>query len=347
MGRYTEVKRIPLLVLRARAREERFGRPVPLVLLGGFLGREGEHPLQVVRETGDDDVFLAGWRGHADLPAGLNAADLLVPPSVREQFGQVLVESMAAACRRSPWMRTDREIVEDGETGWPAPPDDEDALVEALVEAVADDDERARRAEEAYEDARAKYSWPALAERVARVYDDVINSAGRLPILAAVTSVPYRIRRSDRARHARILVGGDGVEVVVPRRFPMREVEPFVEEKRPWIERTLRRLAESELPRRVSRTAASFPIWGSGCRCVCGSSAAASGRTWPGAGRGRRRGPDAAGLRDAVERWYAARRGSRSPRAWTPPPPGWARAAHRSRSAASERAGPAARRPAR
>jgi len=62
--------------------------------------------------------------------------------------------------------------------------------------------------------------------------------------------VPYRIRRSDRARHARILVGGDGVEVVVPRRFPMREVEPFVEEKRPWIERTLRRMRESdaELP---------------------------------------------------------------------------------------------------
>jgi predicted metal-dependent hydrolase len=61
-----------------------------------------------------------------------------------------------------------------------------------------------------------------------------------------VTSVPYRIRRSERARHARILVGGDGVEVVVPRRFPMRDVEPFVEEKRAWIERTLRRMSESE-----------------------------------------------------------------------------------------------------
>src|SRR5262245_53730505 len=59
-------------------------------------------------------------------------------------------------------------------------------------------------------------------------------------------SMPYRIRRSDRARHARILVDGDGVEVVVPRRFPLREVEPFVEEKRAWIERTLRRLQETE-----------------------------------------------------------------------------------------------------
>jgi predicted metal-dependent hydrolase len=61
-----------------------------------------------------------------------------------------------------------------------------------------------------------------------------------------VAAIPYTIRRSDRARHARILVGGDGVEVVVPRRFPLREVEPFVEEKTPWIERTLRRMRESD-----------------------------------------------------------------------------------------------------
>jgi predicted metal-dependent hydrolase len=61
-----------------------------------------------------------------------------------------------------------------------------------------------------------------------------------------MSTVPYRIRRSDRARHARILVGADGVEVVVPRRFPLRKVEPFVQEKSPWIERTLRRMRESE-----------------------------------------------------------------------------------------------------
>ncbi len=56
-----------------------------------------------------------------------------------------------------------------------------------------------------------------------------------------MTTIPYRIRRSERARHARITVEPDKVEVVVPRRFPMRDVGPFVEEKRPWIERTLRR----------------------------------------------------------------------------------------------------------
>ena len=177
VGRYTEVKRIPLLI-RAHARaRERFGRRAPLVLLGGFPGEwEGEHPLEVMRQTGDEDVFLAGWRGHDDLPAGFNAADVLVLPSVREQFGQVLVEAMACGV---PPIAVDAhgpaEIVRDGETGWLVPPDDEDALMKALVEAAANDEERSRRGDAAYEDARSRYSWPALAERVAGVYDEVIS----------------------------------------------------------------------------------------------------------------------------------------------------------------------------
>jgi len=61
-----------------------------------------------------------------------------------------------------------------------------------------------------------------------------------------MSAIPYTIRRSPRARHARILVAPEGIEVVVPRRFPLREVEPFVAEKRRWIERTLRRMRESE-----------------------------------------------------------------------------------------------------
>ncbi len=175
VGRYTEVKRIPLLIrAHARAREQ-FARRSPLVLLGGFPGEwEGEHPLAVVRETGDPDVFLAGWRSHDDLPDGLNAADLMVLPSVREQFGAVLVEAMACGL---PVIAVDAhgpaEIVEDGETGWLVAPDDEDAMVRALVEAVNGDAERERRGAAAYTTARLRYSWPALAHGLAHVFEDV------------------------------------------------------------------------------------------------------------------------------------------------------------------------------
>jgi glycosyltransferase involved in cell wall biosynthesis len=184
VGRYTEVKRIPLLI-RAYARaKDRFERPAPLVLLGGYPGEwEGEHPLDVIRETGVDDVFLAGWRGHKDLASGLNAADLVVLPSVHEQFGKVLVEGMACGL---PVIAVNvhgpSTIVDHGKTGLLIPPDDEDAMVDALVEAVNDDAGRARMGENAYAHARANYSWPAIAERVAAVYEETSGAVHTVPV---------------------------------------------------------------------------------------------------------------------------------------------------------------------
>jgi len=125
-----------------------------------------------------------------------------------------------------------------------------------------------------------------------------------------VTSIPYRIRRSERARRARILVDGDGVEVVVPRRFPLRDVEPFVEEKRAWIERTLLRMRQTvvELPPARLVDGGEVPYLGERLRlAVCIE-------------RGRvrehvaRRGdelhmalPPDTRVRDALERWYRRR----------------------------------------
>jgi glycosyltransferase involved in cell wall biosynthesis len=178
VGRYTGVKRIPLLI-RAYARaRERFPVRAPLVLVGGYPGEwEGEHPLEVVRETGVDDVFLAGWHGHDDLPLALNAADVVVLPSVHEQFGQVLVEGMACGL---PVIAVNNHgpatIVDHEETGLLVPPDDEDAMVEALVRIVSDDDERRRLGENAYKVSRSRYSWPALAERVAHVYAELADA---------------------------------------------------------------------------------------------------------------------------------------------------------------------------
>ena len=175
VGRYTEVKRIPLLI-RAYARaRQRFEMRAPLVLLGGYPGEwEGTHPLDVIEEEGVEDVFLAGWRGHKDLPRGLNASDVIVLPSVREQFGQVLVEGMACGL---PVIAKDAygpaEIVDHGETGWLVPPDDEEALADALVDAVNDPGKRARKGEAAYIESRARYAWPALAAGVAEVYGQV------------------------------------------------------------------------------------------------------------------------------------------------------------------------------
>jgi len=82
--------------------------------------------------------------------------------------------------------------------------------------------------------------------------------------LQSPINIPYRIRRSDRARHARIVVDESGVEVVVPRRMALRHVEPFVAEKQRWIERTLQRYesVRAEAPRVVLADGGSVPYLG-------------------------------------------------------------------------------------
>jgi glycosyltransferase involved in cell wall biosynthesis len=175
VGRFTEVKRVPLLIEAYAAAVPGFHRRAPLVIVGGFPGEhEGEHPEVAIRRTGVGDVHLAGWHGHAELPTLLAAADVLVLPSVNEQFGQVIVEAMACGL---PAIAVDRggpaEIVEHGETGWLVEPDDAIGLENALVEAVNRPAERRRRGANAARTAHERYAWPELAERVAALYRDV------------------------------------------------------------------------------------------------------------------------------------------------------------------------------
>ena len=126
VGRFTEVKRIPLLIEAYERARPGFINRAPLVLVGGFPGEwEGEHPLEAIRRVGAQDVYLAGWHEHHELPDILAATDVIVLPSVREQFGQVLVEGMACGL---PAIAVDAhgpaDIVSHGETGWLVEPDD-------------------------------------------------------------------------------------------------------------------------------------------------------------------------------------------------------------------------------
>jgi glycosyltransferase involved in cell wall biosynthesis len=189
VGRFTAVKRLPLLI-RAYARaRSRFAAPAPLVIVGGHPGEwEGEHPLEVVDDLAVPHVFLAGWHEHAALPEFFAASDVYALPSVGEQFGLAIVEAMACGL---PPVAVDRfgpaEIVQDGETGWLVPPDDERALADALVEAVNRPQERTRRAERAHAAAHVRWSWSTSAAALADLLEDAVRSA---PPRAAAAPVP-------------------------------------------------------------------------------------------------------------------------------------------------------------
>jgi len=171
VGRFTEVKRLTLLLEAFAEARTRTAAPASLVLVGGHPGEwEGEHPAETIDRLGLEGVLLAGWHDQSELPELLAAADLLVLPSARESFGQVIVEAMAcgvpsvAAASMGP-----ARIIEDGATGSLVDVDDRAALTEALVDAVNRPSERTRRARLGEQAALERFTWPALARRLAGV----------------------------------------------------------------------------------------------------------------------------------------------------------------------------------
>jgi glycosyltransferase involved in cell wall biosynthesis len=181
VGRFTEVKRLTMLLDAFAEARPRIAAPASLVLVGGHPGEwEGEHPAETIDRLGLSDVLLAGWHDQSELPELLAAADLLVLPSARESFGQVIVEAMAcgvpavAAASLGP-----AQIIESGATGWLFDVDDRAALTDALADAVNRPSERARRARLGEQAALARFTWPAIARRLAGILDRATHSARR------------------------------------------------------------------------------------------------------------------------------------------------------------------------
>ncbi len=188
VGRFTEIKRLPLLIEAFAQARTRFAGPAALVLVGGHPGEwEGEHPIETIERLAVHDVFLAGWYSHADLPDLLRASDALVHASVHEQFGQVLVEAMACGL---PTIAVDRagpaEIVDDPDTGWLVEPDDVNALAAAMVAAVSHPEDRRLRGRRARGEVVGTYAWKSIGNDLAVVADALCRvPAAKLDIAGA------------------------------------------------------------------------------------------------------------------------------------------------------------------
>jgi glycosyltransferase involved in cell wall biosynthesis len=183
VGRFTAVKRLDRLIGAFAQARRRLHRPAGLVLIGGHAGEwEDEHPADLIRRLGAEDVYLAGWHSHDELPQLLAAADVAVLASDQEQFGLGLVEAMACGL---PAVTTDSpgpaSIVEDGETGWLVARE-EQALAEAIVEAVEREEERARRGRRARAVVRERYTWPAVSARLGEVLAQAASAGSPTPI---------------------------------------------------------------------------------------------------------------------------------------------------------------------
>lgn len=180
VGRFMHFKRVQLLIEAHHTMRSTTGLRSVLVIAGGFPGEfEGEHPADTVERLGAEDVFFVGWRDHDDVSEILRCSDVFAALSVDEPFGLVFLEAMAAGvppittATGGPATFINRDP--DEPTGWLVPPDDLDATVAALVEAVGDADERRRRGRRAADDARTHHSWEAAATQFTDIYDAVAS----------------------------------------------------------------------------------------------------------------------------------------------------------------------------
>jgi glycogen(starch) synthase len=127
-------------------------------------------------------VLLTGYLPHADLPAVLAHADVLVQPSRMEELGTAVVEAMYAGL---PVVVSDVGgiPVRDGVEGLRVPAGEPAAFAAALDRLLGDRDLAARFGAAARTRARREHDWQVLAQRVLSVYRAL--GAARRPVPAA------------------------------------------------------------------------------------------------------------------------------------------------------------------
>jgi len=141
----------------------------------------GEGPLrsrlqaQAARFGLSDHVIFAGYR--YDVETIIAASDLLVMPSLREGFGDPIIEAMAL-CRPVIASRVGGivEIIHHGETGLLVPPGDPGALALAIINLLRDPQTREHMGLRGRQVALSEFSVERLADSLASLYNGLVSS---------------------------------------------------------------------------------------------------------------------------------------------------------------------------
>lgn len=118
-----------------------------------------------------DHVRFLGWR--SDATSIMEAADLVVHPSLHEAFCSVIIESMAL---ERPLVATDvaaaREQIDHGETGLIVPPRDPRALRAAIEQVLADAEAASAMGRLARERVVERFNFPRMMALYERLYSE-------------------------------------------------------------------------------------------------------------------------------------------------------------------------------
>ncbi len=137
-----------------------------------------EFLLQNLDKKYHKNVRFVGYVDDTELKNYYRTCDLFVAPSLYESFGLIYLEAMAWG---KPVIGCDAggipEIIEDCFTGLLIPPEDENALAEAIIK-LKDEELRAKIGEKGRKKVENDFSMIKMAENTYNIYRDVINSVG-------------------------------------------------------------------------------------------------------------------------------------------------------------------------
>ncbi len=125
----------------------------------------------------EDVVYFLGFR--EDIPRILASLDLFVLSSRMEGLGSSIMDAMAS---RLPVVATQAggipEVVIHRETGLLVPPQDPQALANAILKLYLDRALAARLAQRGYEVVHERFSAEAMAMKIIRIYDRIASEKG-------------------------------------------------------------------------------------------------------------------------------------------------------------------------
>ena len=149
----------------------------PRLLTGGEGTYRPELESLVARLGLESRVTFLGAIPHRDMPRYFALADVVVGASfASETFGMILCEALGCA---RPVIASDwagfQEVVLHERTGLVVPKQDPAALAQAIERVLRDPASAQRLAEAGREYVLRLFTWQAVADRVERVYENVLN----------------------------------------------------------------------------------------------------------------------------------------------------------------------------
>jgi glycosyltransferase involved in cell wall biosynthesis len=174
-GRLAEDKGVDYLLDAWRSIEQSFsGEPRTLVVAGAEIGGNR------YRQRGERELRSARFLGRVpDVQPLLDAADVLVLPSLSEGLSNIVLEAMATGL---PVVATAigglSEQIENGVTGLLVGPRDVEALVQALTTVLRDPELRARMGAAARIRVEQRYSLVSMVDAYEDLYDQILGAPG-------------------------------------------------------------------------------------------------------------------------------------------------------------------------